>query len=463
MSLTDPDRLTFDDTLFDTMGRVLGAPVITQTVWRFAEPLAPEALRGLHAALARGPLQRRIVRTRVPGARDRWAGQDAVAPLRLDPPVAPRALMDWIASHALAGSTELDAERGPAWSLAYAPVGGGGSALSFVTLHVIADGGLKLLALEAASGGTVTGARRSSQPGVPSVPSGPAVPAVPAGSALAADVADAARQVGAAVRAVPGLARDLLPPRGPGGPGRDRQAPSGPRADDEVPWTPPVTVLDIPIAAWRRIAEADGGTSNALLLAVCAELACALGRTEPGGRITIASPVSTRGADDLRSNASTGVSIPVSLGEDGLASLAEVRANARTAYAALARRDPREDPLATARAILPLLPDRVIRRLAPTWRPPLVLASNLGTLGVTLAAPAGAPALSVLNRSITPPTTRGEARRTGSCLSAWWGAAGPTATLCVAGADPDASPDRASLSDAVVAVLARRGLSAAPW
>jgi len=235
-----------------------------------------------------------------------------------------------------------------------------------------------------------------------------------------------------------------------------------PRADDDDLWTPPVVVLDIPLADWRRAADAEGGTPNALMLGLCAELAASLGRAD-AGTINIASPVSTRTAGDLRSNASTGVSIPVTLDGGGRASLAEVRASARTAYAALAHRHLEDDPLTVARALLPLLPDALLRRLAPGWRRPAVLASNLGTLSDAVVAPTGTAATSVLNRSITPPTTRGAARRTGSCLSAWWGATGTTATFCLAGGDPDASPDAAMLARHVAEVLARRGLAASSW
>lgn len=132
-------------------------------------------------------------------------------------------------------------------------------------------------------------------------------------------------------------------------------------------------------------------------------------------------------------------------------------------YAGLATRDADADPLAAARALLPLLPDALIRRLAPSWPAPLVLASNLGTLPAGVVAPIGVAATSVLNRSITPPTTRGAARRTGAGLSAWWGSTGTTATLCVAGADPDAFPDVSSLCDHLDAVLRRRGLAPTSW
>lgn len=458
MSLTDANRLTFDDALFETMGRALATPVITQTVWRFPTPLDRGALELFHARLARGPLDRMLVRARTPGARDRWTpgGGSGAGPLLLDHDLD--AVAPWLAAHA---RTPIDPTTGPTWSLAYATFRGGTSALSFVTSHVVADGGLKLLALEAAA----TGAD------LPVLPLD-AVAGLPV--TLRDDLADALRQLGAAARALPSLVRR---PRSGGVPGKpddaqpgqpgqpDQRAAPLPRSagDDAEPWTPPVVILDGDHADWERRAAADGGSVNSLVLAVCAELAAATGRVGPGDTLTVASPVSTRGERDLRSNASTGVGIPVMLEADGaVASLAAVRAAAREAYAALGD-ETRPDPLAAARALLPLLPDGLIRRLAPRWPAPLVLASNLGTLSDALLCPAGRRATSALNRSITPPTTRGAARRTGAGLSAWWTSTGETATFCVAGADPDAFPDVGTLREHAERVLRRRGLAPTSW
>ena len=140
------DRLTFDDTLFETMRRVLDMPVVSQTVWRFPAPLERRALERFHLSLRHGPLARRLVRARVPGARDHWVRANLVSPLLLDRPVDD--LTGWIAARA---ATALSPVDGPTWALAYAPLRDGGSVLSFVTSHVVADGGLKLRSLEAAA------------------------------------------------------------------------------------------------------------------------------------------------------------------------------------------------------------------------------------------------------------------------------------------------------------------------
>ena len=445
MAPTDANRLTFDDTLFETMRRALDTPVVSQTVWRFSQALDPDALGRFHRGLARGPLNRVLRRSCVPAARSRWVHGSGVLPLTVADEVSD--VLAWVGAQAM---TRLDPESGPTWALAYAPVAEGGSVLSFVTSHVVADGSLKLLALEAAAAGEL-------------LPVLPCDDPAAMRSGLHTDVSDALRQIGAAARALPGLVRRRrttgATPTAPSPP-----PPPVPERDDDVPWTPPVVVVDLLAADWERAAAEDGGTANVLLLAICAELAASVGRAKPRQTIRLASPLSTRTPGDLRSNASTGVSIEVVLDDAGrVGSLGRLRASARAAYAAVQDQDPAADPLAAARALLPLLPDALVRRLAPSWPAPLVLASNLGALSPTLVAPTGTAASSVLNRSITPPTSRGAARRTRAGLSAWWGTAGPTATLCVAGADPDAFPDVATLQAHLDRVLAARGLTGTTW
>lgn len=71
------------------------------------------------------------------------------------------AVMAWVNAQA---ATPIDPEHGPTWALAYAPLTGGGSVLSFVTSHVVADGSLKLVALEAAPPGTACRRCRATSP-----------------------------------------------------------------------------------------------------------------------------------------------------------------------------------------------------------------------------------------------------------------------------------------------------------
>ncbi len=71
-TVTEGNRLTLDDDLFVRAHRVLGIPVVNQTVWRFDRPLDPTEVERLDLGLREGPLARSIRRSRIPGARDSW-------------------------------------------------------------------------------------------------------------------------------------------------------------------------------------------------------------------------------------------------------------------------------------------------------------------------------------------------------------------------------------------------------
>jgi len=429
MSAASANRLTFDDALFATMRRALGVPVASQTVWRFDSALDAAAVERLQHHLAHGPLNRVAVRSAVPGARDRWVRGSVTRPLEVAPqPLAEDEVMGWVEAHA---ATDLDPEHGPTWSLALARTTAGGSVLSFVTSHVVADGSLKLLALDAAGRGMQLA--RLPDDDLPDLQ-----------VRLRDDLADAAGQVAGAARGLAGAAlrrsRPAPPPR------------PTPTVEPGEPSPPVVVVCDVPAQEWERVAGDGAGSANSLLVAACVESLLAAGWATPGDTVPVAMPVSTRREGDLRSNASTGVSVRVETAADGtVPSLADVRTASKAAFAALADGG-RHDPLALARALLPLVPDALVRRLAPTWPVPLVLASNLGRVSPAVEAPCGVPASAVLNRAITQAPAR-------AGLSAWWGRTETTATLCVAAPYGSA----AALRTLVDGVLTRRGLTPSWW
>ncbi|MEP9383236.1 hypothetical protein [Nocardioides sp. KR10-350] len=446
------NRLTFDDALFLTMRRALGVPVVTQTVWRFDTEVAVEDVERFHRRLGHGPLNRVVVRSSVPGARDRWVRSSVTAPLVVAPePLEPGDVMDWVERHA---TLDLDPERGPTWSLAVARTTTGGSVLSFLTSHVVADGSLKLAALAAAAEGR-------------ELPRLPVDDLAAIQTPLREDLADAAGQAAAAVRGLVGACRARRDPAPEEADQKGAAPPIPPLVEgDDEPWRPATVVVDCPAVEWEAAAAAGGGTGNSLLAAVCVEVLLASGRVSAGEPVRTVLPVSTRGAGDLRSNATTGVTICVETAEaDGVGvvpSLARVRAAAKAEFTALSD-GTRRDPLAAIRPLLQLVPDAVVRRAATSWPSPLVLASNLGRLSPALEAPVGVPARAVVNRAIYQRGTRNAARRSRAGLSAWWDRAGDTATLCVTGADPDVFPCADVLRSLVERVYARRGLTPSFW
>lgn len=446
-TVTEGNRLTLDDDLFVRAHRVLGIPVVNQTVWRFDRPLDPTGVERLDLGFREGPLARSIRRSRIPGARDSWVASSAGGPVDVaTSPLQPGDVLAWAEERA---AEPLDPWSGPTWSLAAASTTDGGSVLSYLTPHVVCDGGAHVAALVAAVEGG--GLRR--------LPSDGPAPTV------RDDLRDAVRQVGLALRGGAAAARDALtssrPPRTDVQTSRDGLL--GPdRAGDDAPRVPATVVVDLDARAWDEAAARHGGTSNSLLVAVAVEVLLASGRVEAGRPVRVSLPVSLRGPDDLRSNATSGVSIDVDTevadGVGRVVDLAAVRSQARGAYATLAAG--RRDPLGP---LTQLLPDPAVAVLARSVAAPLCLCSNLGRLPATFAAPLGRPATSVLMRSVTQGVTPSMLRRTRGGLTVWWARHGDTATLAVLGVDPDHLGDREALARLVAATTSRWGVPSTPW
>lgn len=440
------NRLTADDDLFVRAHRVLGIPVVNQTVWRFDHPLDPAEVESLDRALRQGPLARTVRPARVPGARDSWVASSAPAPVHAEvSPLDPGGTLAWAQQQA---SASLNPWVGPTWRLATATTTVGGSVLSYLTPHVVCDGAAHVAALVAA-----VEARRVRR-----------LPEEAPPPTLGDDLRDAARQVGLAVRGTAGALRSSRRGRpSTDGAQTSRDGSPGPdRPGDDAPRVPPTVVVDLDAHAWDAAASRAGGTGNGLLVAVAVEVLLASGRVRAGRPVRVSLPVSLRAPDDLRSNATSGVSIDVDTdvvdGVGRVVDLGAVRGRSRDAYAALAT-GPRE-PLAPLRQ---LLPDRAVAVLARGTTAPLCLCSNLGELPAPFAAPLGRPATSVLMRSVTQGVTPAALRRTRGGLTVWWARHGGTATLAVLGVDPDHLGDQTALARLVVETLGRRGLRARTW
>lgn len=432
-------RINHDDDLFVRSHRVLGIPVIAQEVWRFSAPLPTDAIEELRKGLAGGRFGRRIVPATVPGARARWVRCTDAPPVRLDTePLEASAILSWAGDRA---DTELDPARGAAWRLAYAPTSDGGSVLSLVFAHAIADGGAHFAALQEVS-----------DP-VP-LPEGPA--------GIRADLVDLGTQL---VRAGRGIVRAIRNRRvGAPRPGVQTATVGDPGSQPDTAVRPPTVVLDCDGAAWDDAVRARGGSSNALFLALAAEILLEAGRVRADAPLKVTMPVSRRtGPDDLRANATTGVSIVVEPdGEGGFGDLAKIRASTKHVLSTM------DAPAALppVRALEPLMqfmPDRLVKRFATSAPMPLSLCSNLGTLPESFTSLLGVPATSVLMRAVPGNLTRGFLRTRGSALNLWCSRTGDTQTLTLLALDPDHFPDSDALRSHALAVLARWAIPASPW
>ncbi|MEV0047867.1 hypothetical protein AB0H60_30965 [Nocardia rhamnosiphila] len=140
-------RLSVVDEIFLRTHQGLGTPIALQGLWRTAGAVEPEILARLHGALRTGPLARRVVRPRVPGARARWQRNDRAHPLdRHRAALAPAEITDW----ADACGADLDPEHGPGWRLSVAPLTDGGTIVVLTCSHVLADARGLILAVEQA-------------------------------------------------------------------------------------------------------------------------------------------------------------------------------------------------------------------------------------------------------------------------------------------------------------------------
>jgi hypothetical protein len=463
---TASNRLTYDDDLFLRTRRVLGVAVVNQTVWRLPAPLGADAVRALHRGLADGPLQRVVRPGRLPGARARWSASSvSLDPLVESTPVADDAVLTWADRQAQAN---LDPVSGPTWALAAAPTTSGGSVLSYVTSHVVADGGMHVGALQAA---VAAAGFRADDAGVFASASG--TRRLPREgerirTCLVADLRDATGQARAAAGGLRHAARQGPVPPVLAQQSADRPRP-GPRTDDAQPASPPVVVVDTDASTWHRAAHAAGGTANSLLIAVCTEILLAAGAATAGMPVRVSVPVSLRGRDDLRSNATSGVSIavdttvtPAPERAGVVTDLAQIRASAAAEFRALTS-GTRVDALGPLKPLLQMVPDAVAQRAARDATAPLCLASNLGRLPATFAAPLGVPASGVLMRGVTQGLTRGRLRQMRGGLDSWWSEHDGVATLVVLGLDEERLGEPGQVKAAVESVYARHGLPVRFW
>ena len=428
-------RLTFGDDLFLRRHRGLGAPIVNQFVWRFDHALPTAEIVGLRDELARGALARRADRALVPVARGRWSRTDRVPDVATHPrELDEHELVDWLRGNR---TEPLHPGRGDSWRLASARLVDGGTLLSLVVDHAVADGGAMVDAVERATSG---------RPPLTMPDRGRAW------HALRADVADASGQLRAVAR------WGVATARRPRGDSAGRPAPTRPASPD-VPraplgWVVPTVVAECTTAEVETAAERHGGTVNTWFVALCASLVVSAGIADDDRSVRVALPVATRRPDDPRANATRIAHVDVEIDDLLRHDLAPLRAGCKEAYATLAAgvtSGPDDGSLLT---LVQMLPDAVVRRL-PVPAGPRVLASNLGTMSPAFSAPTGTPARSIAAMAGHRVVDDAEIRALGGGLTAWACTSGDRTTVTVAALDPGRVPD-----DDTLRALVRSGLAA---
>jgi diacylglycerol O-acyltransferase len=376
--------------------RATGATSLGQCVWVYNRAIDIDGLRQFHHHLQRGRLSRRIERSPLPFGRHRWVWLSDPSDLEIVATPRPREEFDaWLSEQA---DTPLDAEHGPGWHLAVLPFTDGGTGVSLVVSHCLADGvGGCLAVAEAACG-------------YDNAVNWPAAASRRRWRALREDARQTARDTPAIGRAVVAAARLARHNRGSAKSATPRPLPA---AADELITLPTATVF-VDADEWDARAHSLGGTSNTLLAGLAARLAQRVGRVVADGSVALTLPINERTAGDTRANAITNVDLTIDPAR-ATTDLREMRAAIKQALIGH-REVPNERwellPLA------PLAPRWLIRRMVSisAGGATSVVSSNLGALNSAANRPDGTDADYFAMKSLGPGMTKAIMHRLGGLL-----------------------------------------------
>ncbi|MEE2059810.1 hypothetical protein [Rhodococcus artemisiae] len=414
---TRTDRLTVVDEIFLHKHRGLGLPSVMQGVWRTDDHIGAPLLISLHDALSQGPLGRRVVRSKIPGARPHFEPTTVSYPVRYtNDPLGDGDILDWADAQA---EVDLDPSHAPGWALAAAPIAGGGTVVSLVCSHVLTDArGLIDAVTDALAGkGIATEDDGSS-------------------AASESDLRDALQLTGRVVR---GLRNVRF-----GNSGEDPPPPHIVRSKART------ALVDVDAATWDDVAHAAGGSSNSLFLAITTGIATRAGLALP---LRIAIPVDVRESG----GAPNGVMITELVVDEG-DTAATLRAKTSAAY-----HTPREAaPYGIPDEILHLMPDRVAAHLARESVERELMCSNIGRTPPLFDAFGPHPSRGVAMRAMHPGLDTLQVS-TPTKLSSYLNRNRGTYSLALVALDEDAFPDTAALRRYVDDEMGARGLEPAHW
>ena len=360
---------------------------LIQATWVYDRAVNLEGLRRFHRNLGCGLLGRRIERSPLWFARDRWvlspASQD------IDIVAAPRRRADVSAWADERARLPIDPEWGPGWHLGVLPLEDGGTAVSLVVTHTIVDAAGFIQAIADAAEG------RTYNLGYP-----------PAGSrtrrrALREDFRQTVKElpdVGHALAAVARRAR------------RDRAelkssiqaAPPSPRAGDDQTVELPALTAYIELAEWDARAKSVGASSNSLAAGLACRLAVRAGRVHDDGTVNLRLMLSLRTKDDTRGNALTNVDVTV----DPTRAATDLREmHGKITQAILAAMENSDDEFLAPLPLAAMTPKWVARKIAGMAAGGAslpVTCSNLGDLPPGANRPDGTDADYVYMRSLEP-------------------------------------------------------------
>jgi hypothetical protein len=381
--------------------RALGYGAIVQFSWIYNRPVDVDGLRRFHRNLGYGLLGRRVERSPLPFARDRWVLDRGSEGIEIDE--TPRARADLSAWLHERGCVPLDPEYGPSFNLGVLPLEDGGTAVCLTTSHTLVDGlGILQAIADAANGRT----RYLGYPHPGSRPRGRAL--LQDFRQTIASTPELARAAAATVRITRHRRQDVAasmasPPPSPRRPG------------DDQPVVVPSLTAYVDFAEWDARAKSIGGNSFTLLAGFAGRLGVRMGRVCDDGTVTVSFPVSDRTENDTRGNA---VVLPVvSVDPTHLSSdLGEVRLKFKQAFADLAETT---EELLGPLPLTSITPKWVARRAAGMGlgaaRLPIG-CSNVGDMPPEVNRPDGTDADYASGRLIEPGISRRALERIGGQL-----------------------------------------------
>ena len=357
------NRLAHTDQASFLSLRALGYGALVQFNWIYNRPVNIEGLRRFHRNLGYGLLGRRVERSPLPFARDRWVVSRGPEDLDIAEAPRPRAEVGaWLLEQAC---LPLDPEYGPSWHLGALPLEDGGTAISLVTSHTVVDGLGMLQAITDAANG------RTRHLGYP----------YPRSRTRATAVLEDARQT---IASTPELARALRATARVARNQRKKVAgsitsapPSARAAGGDEPAVVPTLTVYVDEAEWDACAKSAGGNSFTLFAGLAGRLGVRMGRVCADGTVMLWVPISERTADDTRGNALVFPTVsvdPTHLSSD----LGEVRLKFKQTFADLAEDTSRFAPPHELLALLPLT------SMIPKWVARRVLGMGSGSAAIPI-------------------------------------------------------------------------------
>lgn len=425
--------------------RALGYGALVQFTWIYNRPVDMDGLRRFNHNLGYGLLGRRVERSPLPFARDRWVVDRG--PADIDVAETPRRRADVGAWTGERARLPLDPEYGPNRHLGVLPLLDGGSAVTLVTSHTLADG----LGFVQAIGDAAHG--RTRDLGYPPPGSRTRRRALREDArAFFASAPELGRAVAATVRIARKRRKDVA--------ASIASAPPPPRgAGDDQPVAVPTLTAYVDLAEWTGCAKSIGGNQYTLFAAFAGRLGARMGRICDDGTVTLSFPISNRTPDDTRGNA---LVFPViSVDPTNLASdLTEVRLTFKQAFADLA--ETTEELLAPL-PLTSLTPKWVARRAAGMGLGTADLpigCSNLGDTDPAVNRPDGTEADYASGRLIEPGIDRRTLERMGGQLFVVSGRGGGKLWISVNAYLTGRTDSPDALRDATTGALADFGLTA---